>query len=481
MKNILCLFSAIVLFSACTDKPESARTFKPEDFQPRFESQVSSVPFPLHISFVELEELINRALPLMVLDDSLYDGGQVENVKIQLKRTGDVKLKRKGNRLHLRVPLEADVQPRLSRSILGINFSASPKVKASFFLNMTTTVDFSEKYEIITDLKVEEIEWIESPSLRVALLDISITKAVERLLEERGPQLEKGLNAAVKQSVNLKEPIAKIWKDMHKPVRINKKFQEAYLIPLPVGLQLGSVEIENDGLLAWLELEAYITTFVGADTTHAEAAPLPPLMHADSMRTDFDIHFYVSIPLSEVGEILREEFAGKDIDVSGTILHIKHLEFHTTPDKLLVETDITSPATAALLFEGSVLFDPFDTAVAATDFEFLLLEGNDMAYAADAVLHQIVLDAIGHEFRLPLGNLIHQIAPLVENAIEKGKLGEKIYLGLDSVHLEPTIIILRPDTILLNVHGTGKASLHILDLKPQEKATSKLQASGNKN
>ncbi len=479
MKNILWFLPIIAILYACADKPQSARTYKPEDFQPRFESQLSSVPFPLHISFVELEELINRALPIMVLDDSLYDGGQMENVKIQLKRTGDVKLKRKGNRLHLRVPLEADVQPRLTRSILGINISASPKVKASFYLNMTTTVDFNEKYEIIPDLKVDEIEWIESPSLRVALLDISITKAVERLLAERGHQLENGLNAAVKQSVNLQKPIAKIWKDMHKPVRINKKYQEAYLIPNPVGLQLGSVEIGKDGILAWLELEAYITTFVGSDTTHAIPSPLPPLLHADSMRTDFDIHFYVSIPLREVGEILRDEFAGKDIDVSGTILHIKHLEFHTTPEKLLVEADITSPATAALRFEGSVLFDPFDTAVAATDFEFLLLKGNTLAYAADAILHQTVLDAIGHEFRLPLGSLIHQLAPLVENAIEQGKLGEKISLGLESIHLEPTQIILRPDTILLNVHGTGKATLQLLDLKPQEKAPSKLRASGN--
>jgi hypothetical protein len=116
-------------------------------------------------------------------------------------------------------------------------------------------------------------------------------------------------------------------------------------------------------------------------------------------------------------------------------------------------------------------FNAADTSITATNFDFLLVKGNSLVEASEVMLHAMVLDAIGDKFRLPLGSLIGELGPLVEGAIEKGQIGKTISLGLNEVMLEPTKIVLRPDTILMNVRGMGKVSLQILDFKPKKGST----------
>ncbi len=464
----LCICTAAIMLSSCKDDAHHLQDFKASDYDPIFSRKESVVPFPLFISYDELQALINRALPQELMNDTLFDGGKVANTKINLTRTGDIILTRKNNRLHLRVPIVANVEPRLSTKVLGIKLKASPAIKGSFFLNLSSTVDFNEAYQIIPDMHVDAVEWIDEPSVRLAGFDISITKAVEKMIAEKGPVMEKRLNQMVFETVNVRKPVTKIWSDMHKPVRINKLYKQVFLIPEPQGLKLSRIDLEEDGIIAHLELTAFISTFIGDDTTHTRPSELPVLLRADSTRNNFDLNFFISIPLADVSKILEDEITDKVMDVEGQQLLIKSLRIHTSPEKLLVTTKISQPANAFLRFESTVHFDPVDTSVAAHDFDFLVIEGDNLVHAADAFLHTTVLDAIGDEFKLKLGGLINELGPLVENAIDNGKLGEKISLRFNNVHMEPTEILLRPDTLLLNIHGIGEVELEILDLRKRK-------------
>jgi hypothetical protein len=276
------------------------------------------------------------------------------------------------------------------------------------------------------------------------------------------------LNKVVRTGVNVRKPIHKVWDDMQKPLRINSKVKEVYLLNKPHKLNLGEIVLTDDGIIAQLELFTYVKTAFRSDTSYVERSPLPPLNKVDATRDDFEINFLVSIPLAEASALLEKQFSNEKIDVSGTTLVIKHIYVHTSPDRLLLTTEISRPASAMLRFESTVAFNPVDTSITAANFDYLLVKGNQVVKAAEAVLHSTVLEAIGDDYRISLGNLITQIGPLVEGAIEKGKIGRSLSLSLEDVMMEPTEIVLRPDTILLNVNGMGKVALQILDFKPNK-------------
>jgi hypothetical protein len=351
---------------------------------------------------------------------------------------------------------------------MGIDMQVSPKVKATFYLNLSTTVDFNSNYEIISDLQVESIEWIDDPTVRVVFWDLPITDVVDSLIADQTPRIEGILNKVVRTSVNVRKPISKVWHDIQKPLRINSKVKEVYLLNEPHTLQLSEIELIEDGVIAHLELSTFVRTAFRSDTANVMPQPLPELNRADSINDHFEINFLVSIPLADASDLLQKEFKNKKIDVQGTTVVIKEIDVHNSPDKLLLTTKISRPASARLRFESSVTFSPADTSIIAANFDYLLVKGNKVVKAAEAMLHSTVLEAIGDDYRISLGNLITQIGPLVEGAIEKGKIGKSISIGLEDVMLEPTEIVFRPDTILLNVVGIGKVTLEILDFKPNK-------------
>jgi hypothetical protein len=458
----------VAVLSGCKEEPYVHPIYPVEDFEPIFEPKESHIPFPLFVSYDELENLINNAMPIVLVNETNFDKGAIKNAKARLLRTGSVELSKKNERLHMRVPLKADVRPRMTKKILGVDMKVAPKVKAAFYLNLSTSVDFNSEYQITSDLKVESIEWIDDPTVRVVFWDLPITDVVDSLINDQSHRIENILNKVVRTGVNVRKPIHKVWDDMQKPLRINSKVKEVYLLNKPHKLNLGEIVLTDDGIIAQLELFTYVKTAFRSDTSYVERSPLPPLNKVDATRDDFEINFLVSIPLAEASALLEKQFSNEKIDVSGTTLVIKHIYIHTSPDRLLLTTEISRPASAMLRFESTVAFNPVDTSITAANFDYLLVKGNQVVKAAEAVLHSTVLEAIGDDYRISLGNLITQIGPLVEGAIEKGKIGRSLSLSLEDVMMEPTEIVLRPDTILLNVNGMGKVALQILDFKPNK-------------
>jgi hypothetical protein len=251
-----------------------------------------------------------------------------------------------------------------------------------------------------------------------------------------------------------------------------------YLLNRPYGLNLGEIELTEAGVVANLELLSYVKTGLRGDTTRPAPTDLPKLTKVDSTNKQFEINFLVQVPLKAGSAALEEQFAKRSIGVSGTSLRIEHIYVYTSPERLIITTQLSEPTSTILRFDGLVHFNAADTSIAATDFDFMVVKGNSLVKAAEAALHATVLEAIGDKLRIRLGGLIGEIGPLVEGAIEKGQIGKSISLGLSDVMLEPTEIVLRPDTVLLNVRGAGKVSLQILDFKPKQENTTAQKSAG---
>jgi hypothetical protein len=95
------------------------------------------------------------------------------------------------------------------------------------------------------------------------------------------------------------------------------------------------------------------------------------------------------------------------------------------------------------------------------DFDFDIDSENSFLTSADWLLHTTVLDMIAEKLRVEVTPLAAKLPDLIMQGVEKGKTGEKIDVNVDTLAIQPKIILTTKDNLQLIVQARGRASLDL--------------------
>ncbi len=468
MRSFALLFLLVALV-ACDRKSErQVIAYEVSEYPDAPKPSLSSVPLPIFVGFEELEEVIKNKLPVVLVNIPNVKKGSLEGASIRILRKSEVILSEKNGELTVNLKLKIEIKPVITRQVLGRDVSVSPKIVAVVDVDLLTPIDFDTKYHIITKFKIRDIRYIEEPEAHILFFNFPVKNAVDSILNAQSDVIGTTIDKVVKKYVNLRKPLERIWAKLYRPIRINRKISEIYIQSSPQALALSSVVVTPEGIWAQTRLSAYLETRIENDTLPRNVVPLPDLTKLDSIDNTFDMRFLVVIPLARVNDILNSSHVKKPLSKELNLVTIDQLKLQTSPKGLLLYADISSPTRAGLYFEGKLSFFAPDTALIASDIAFQVDDGGMLVAAADAILHEAVMQAIGSELQLPLGSLINNLEPLVEQAIDNGKIGKSISVDLSEVTLEPKEIGYRPDSIIVEIQARGVAALQILQFKKRE-------------
>jgi hypothetical protein len=270
------LIAGPLLFIGCAKK-ESSRPAE-TTLDTLLSPPESIVTIPVRYKLSEVEKMINTKIKGTVMKKWMVIDDKEDSLYLEISKTSDIKLSRKGKTLYFTIPLH--ISGKFIARIAKVKIKNSTPVEADVLIKLASTLHLDPKWNLITDTKVEEIKWVKEPDIKIGLIKINLGKALMKMLENKEESLLGKADEAITHLIDSRKIVNKLWLDLQKPIRINKKDINVYL--KVHGNDLAGLLEETDPELLSMkfELSGNVRTLISGDSIPPSNPVLPDFKHS---------------------------------------------------------------------------------------------------------------------------------------------------------------------------------------------------------
>lgn len=451
-----------VSFFACK-KLETARP--PCDSEPIVIRQDTSfLSTPLVIPTHLIAEKLNRAIRQNLVDDADFDskkkGGKRPNLKLKVSRLGDITVRWKNNVARYDVPLlvlaERQIVPK---GVLALPKSLAVKTEFSLRVVFETTLDIGEDWRLRPKTRFHSYEWLSDVKALGGLIDLK--KMVERRLNRQMPEILGNMDSAIRANVHLDRTIGRIWRNIQKPICINRKDSLVWLKIHPIRFEMGTITTDSGNLLIQGRLYATTETLVGDKPIIPIDSVLPPLVKRRSLSDTAFVYMLSEIPFSDLQKIIDRKLVGHVFNVPGHRLKVKSAEAWGCGENLVLRLSVGGDLRGDIYFQGVPIYEPDSQRIVIKNFDFEVRTQEALLASADWLLHDTFKEQVKAALSIELTDKILGIPKSIVQGIERGKAGKKLDFTIENWEFKPQKIWIRADEIVALVLVNARARIEL--------------------
>lgn len=402
---------------------------------------------PLVIPTQIIEEKLNNSIGKYIINDIDFDNlnieGKKDKLKLKVTRLGDIRVSWKGNVATCSAPLRVLLERQLvGNKVLPLSESVSLKSEFSLQVVFVTTIQVGEDWKLQPDTKFRSLEWMSEAKTMSGLIDLK--KTVERKLYLQMPQLLANMDNTIRSKVRLDRVMTRIWRNIQKPIIINRKEELVWLKIHPIGFEMGTITTEPGNLMIQGRLSAITETLVGNDPAYTIDSTLPPLIIRRSLPNEASAYLLAEIPYKDLNEILDRRLAGKVFKVKGHRLKIEQAEIQGCGAKLVLHLKVRGGVRGDVYFQGTPRYEPDSMRIVVHDFDFDVRTEEVLLASADWLLHSTFKEQMKAALNIPLEDKMARIPEALMRGIERGRVGEKLDFIVEEWDFQPQRIWVRP-------------------------------------
>lgn len=415
---------------------------------------------PVQYRVSGFQDFINEKIQGKFISKWINLNDKGDSLHLEVLKTREITLRRKDRTLFIVVPLK--ISGLVRAKMAGIKMKNQSPVEAEVNLHLSTTLSFDNRWNLISDSKIEKIDWVKEPKLKIAFVKVNLKGTIENMLEKKESQITSKADAAVKQLLNTHKVVADIWRDIQKPIRINNKGVQVWLKFHGVDLNGRLEETDPDLISMLFELKAYTRIYFEGDSIPISNVVVPTFSRIDYIGDSLLVNVHSLISFNMVNEFLNRELIDKPITAKGYSTKIRKVNVYGTQKGIAIELAVKGDINGTVYVTGTPSIDSTTNILSLHDFDFDLNSESSLLSSADWLLHSTVLDMLSDKLKIDLNPLAAKLPTIIFSAIEKGKTGQKIDLNVDTLAIYPKLILPTKNNLQLLVLARGKASV-VLD------------------
>lgn len=412
---------------------------------------------PVQYRVSGFQDFINEKIQGKFISKWINLNDKGDSLHLEVLKTREITLRRKDRTLFIVVPLK--ISGLVRAKMAGIKMKNQSPVEAEVNLHLSTTLSFDNRWNLISDSKIEKIDWVKEPKLKIAFVKVNLKGTIENMLEKKESQITSKADAAVKQLLNTHKVVADIWRDIQKPIRINNKGVQVWLKFHGVDLNGRLEETDPDLISMLFELKAYTRIYFEGDSIPISNVVVPTFSRIDYIGDSLLVNVHSLISFNMVNEFLNRELIDKPITAKGYSTKIRKVNVYGTQKGIAIELAVKGDINGTVYVTGTPSIDSTTNILSLHDFDFDLNSESSLLSSADWLLHSTVLDMLSDKLKIDLNPLAAKLPTIIFSAIEKGKTGQKIDLNVDTLAIYPKLILPTKNNLQLLVLARGKRLL----------------------
>jgi hypothetical protein len=400
----------------------------------------------------DLERKINQELSAVLVTEDMLEGRKGEKWQLRVERSGPIRLRYSQQRVSFTAPLQVWVSNPLAykrnkrRRESNPNFMGAKQPLAALSVNFDTPLTVTNRWSLSTKARFVDYKWIEKPKLRVLGVKISIQNIAEKIINARKKDIETAIDQAVSGELHLEREIQKIWRDIQRPLLLNKQPDSVWLVPSPSTVATGPIVGNNRTITIPLRIGFSTATRFGARPEFTPSMRLPVLQKVAYLRPISDLKVLLTIPFEDLNRVLSKNIKGRKLELARA---------------LILKTDVGGSVKGTLYFRGKPYFDTLQNTLQIRDVDFDIHTEERLLATADWLLHDKLRDTLRTALQVPLGKQLASIPQKIETAFEQGQAGKKTDIDIDAFRLVPQRIAIRPEGVQVLIDIQSKVTLKV--------------------
>lgn len=395
---------------------------------------------PLVIPTKLIEDKLNQAIGQNIINDDDFDNfnkaGKKDKMKLKITRLGDIHVTWKNNVASYKAPLLVLIQKEIvSKNVLPSIKSLALKTEFSLQISFETTLNIGEDWQLEPKTKLASFEWLSDVKALGGLIDVK--KMVERRLKRQMPRTLSNMDSTIRNKVHLDRALTRIWRNIQKPMIINRKEQLVWFKINPIQFEIGTITSEAGNLLIQSRLSATTETIVGDNPVFSIDSILPPLIRRKQLPNATYIYMLSTIPYEDLNQIITQKIGDKTFEVSGHKIKIKSAELSGCGPNLLLHLSVGKALRGDIYFQGIPTYEPDSQKIGIRDFDYEVNTEETLVASADWLLHSTFKEEMKSALSIRLAEKIAKIPEAIMKGIEQGKAGKKLDFTIEEWDFKP--------------------------------------------
>lgn len=418
---------------------------------------VSTINVPIHYEIAKLEEIVNSKVKGTFIRDQFKLNDKGDSLYLEVEKKGPILLSWNDHTLYYSVPLK--VSAKILKHIAGIKVRNANPVEMEMVLHLATRLALDDQWNLRPQSSLDDIKWVKEPTLKVTVIKFNLKKVVEEALEKNKDKLIPKMDEALSSLIDTRKIVSKLWNDIQKPIRVNKKEKQLWLKAYATNITARLANAGSDKIVLHVQLKARVELIIEGQSIPESNTELPRFKKIEHTADSLLIFVLTRIPYHIVNEVLNEELSGKKISAEGYATTIRNVEVYGTPGGLALKLNVRGDVNGRVYATAIPGYDSAQSRLYAENFSFDLDTESALLNSADWLLHEHALDFISNQLTLDAQPLIDLLPDLIMQAIEKGKVGDKIDLGMSSLSIWPATILVTKKELQILFQVEGKADI----------------------
>lgn len=374
------MITVLFVFVGCKTK---VQTVKPDaSYQPKtsYDKKVSVINIPIEIPVAEIERQTNKYLTGVLYEDKSFTDNGGDNLKCVVKKYAPIKIWAKENKITIKLPLD------LTGSYTQLG--AVVDFKGTLNVNYTTAITLEDNWKLKTVTKSNGYEWIKSPKIDLVLFDLPVTWIVDAVLSGQNDFINKSIDDAVKEFVDLKELSKPAFLALAEPMNVSETYQTWFKVT-PIEALFTQLHAVDNIVKISFGLKAYTETFIGPKPEMANISKGVPMKVVKELSEDFSLGVVAVMPYIIISEILTKEFVTSGYEYREGKRYVKFtkMSIYGQNNKMIIEVGLDGSVKGTIYLVGIPYYDPNSRCIRMKEVDFEVDSKQKILKAAGWLAH----------------------------------------------------------------------------------------------
>jgi len=415
---------------------------------------LSSCNSKKHLSLIEEEKLefvmpelfssinVNYKIDKSAINDTF-------NTVIDSYLSSDLQLSALGMDVLVEKNKEANIQ-FLERSVLTTlplkislsknNILGNIRASGILELNFVTQLDVDASWQLFTETKLEQYEWIEEPKLSLGGLRLSIGSLANSIIDKSKAQFEKQIDDSVADQLEIRSKVLETMKYIEQPLLIDTLLN-SWVNFEPTDVKMSS--FLNSGIYASGNLTVHGKTKISEnEPEYIKSSQLPKFEWDKDVEPESHLNLVFDISYQHINKYLNDNYKGKKFENNGKYVILEDIELKKSDKKLVVVSNVTGSVNGELLISSVPRFDNDKQAFFADDIDINIKTKNVIHKAGAWMFKSKIKNQLKEMMYFSIADNLEDIQKTIDKQVENYSIPEKLEItaNLDKINVDKFVL-----------------------------------------
>lgn len=435
---------------------EETEEKKPTEYYTDFiyKPEVSKITIPIEIEVSQLEKEVNENLKGTIYEDNNIED---DSLKLKISKCGTIAIKYVDNKLSVEVPMKILATYRIGLAIPGLHtdreFSAAIKV------NLSSTLNLSKNWSIISKTTIDRYEWIEKPSMKIAGFNVPIKTIVEMAINREKPNIVRMIDQSIAEKLPIREYAENLWNEVQKPINIETEDYNGWVTYDPEGISTTPIIGKNGKITTSIEADCRLEVSLNLEPIGKEKKELPECKIKKMQNEGYKLEVMTNLPYSMLSKIATETVKDENFGNEKHKIKVKRVNLYGTEDELGIEVEMKGFVNGKVYMTGKPQFTPTKDSICIKDVQYKLDTKNIMMKTVNMLIKPRLKRMIEEDFKVGLTAQFESVKESCDKSILNTKWGDSVYSTGDIKEMRGKELFITPSGIQASIIVIGSMKM----------------------